>query len=674
MAVLQMQRLNLVALKRNRKEILERLQEMGALEVDVRLDSEAEVVRQDTSSARALFEKNASLADQAIEILDRYAPEKSSLLNSLAGMPLIEHSEYDEVARKQREYIQTANDIISLDKNNSELNAGIQKSESAIEALVPWENLDVPMSLQGTKTTSLIIGMMPQQMTAGEVLKLLELHEPSIQAADVQIFRSEKDGTWLSVLCMKEDASEAENVLREAGFSRPSSFVRRTPSEEKQYLENQISDYQSRIQENSQEIIRLAESRKDLKMVSDYYRLRAQKYEVLGTLPQTKNTFALSGYIPVTRAAKVAEELTTEYGAAVELEGIGEKEEAPVLLKNNKFADSVEGVLSSYGLPKKGEVDPTFIMSIFYVVLFGMMLSDAAYGAIVAIACGVVLLKFPRMDQGLRKSIKLFFFCGLSTLFWGIMFGSYFGDVVNVISRNYFGHEVTIPALWFVPLQDPMRLLIYSLLFGLIHMFIGMGLKGYMMLKQKDVVGFISDVVSWFMFLIGLILILLPTSIFESISNMHFAFPPFLNTLAKVLAVAGAVIILVMSGRRKKKNIGMRLAIGLYDLYGITSWLSDILSYSRLLALGLATGVIAQVINQMGSMFGTGVFGTIVFILVFIIGTVLNMAINLLGAYVHSNRLEFVEFFNKFYDGGGRPFEPFRTVTKYVEFKKSKAV
>ncbi len=674
MAVLQMQRLNLVALKRNRKEILERLQEMGALEVDVRLDSEAEVVRQDTSSARALFEKNASLADQAIEILDRYAPEKSSLLNSLAGMPLIEHSEYDEVARKQREYIQTANDIISLDKNNSELNAGIQKSESAIEALVPWENLDVPMSLQGTKTTSLIIGMMPQQMTAGEVLKLLELHEPSIQAADVQIFRSEKDGTWLSVLCMKEDASEAENVLREAGFSRPSSFVRRTPSEEKQYLENQISDYQSRIQENSQEIIRLAEFRKDLKMVSDYYRLRAQKYEVLGTLPQTKNTFALSGYIPVTRAAKVAEELTTEYGAAVELEGIGEKEEAPVLLKNNKFADSVEGVLSSYGLPKKGEVDPTFIMSIFYVVLFGMMLSDAAYGAIVAIACGVVLLKFPRMDQGLRKSIKLFFFCGLSTLFWGIMFGSYFGDVVNVISRNYFGHEVTIPALWFVPLQDPMRLLIYSLLFGLIHMFIGMGLKGYMMLKQKDVVGFISDVVSWFMFLIGLILILLPTSIFESISNMHFAFPPFLNTLAKVLAVAGAVIILVMSGRRKKKNIGMRLAIGLYDLYGITSWLSDILSYSRLLALGLATGVIAQVINQMGSMFGTGVFGTIVFILVFIIGTVLNMAINLLGAYVHSNRLEFVEFFNKFYDGGGRPFEPFRTVTKYVEFKKSKAV
>lgn len=673
MAVLQMQRLNLVALNRNRKAILERLQELGALEIDVNLDTEAEVVRQDTSSARALFEKNAALADQAIDILDKYAPEKSSLLDSLAGMPLIERSEYDQVVKNQGQYIQTANQIIALEKKISEATAGIQKNEAALESLVPWENLDVPMSTQGTKTTSLIVGMMPDQRSAGDILKVLELHEPSIQAADVQIFRSEKDGTYLSVLCMKEDAAEAESALREEGFARPSAFVRRTPSEEKQYLEDQNAELESQIQANTQTITELAASRKELKLVSDYYRMRAQKYEVLGTLPQTKNTFALSGYVPAHQADALAEELKNEYGAAVELEGIGEKEEAPVLLKNNKFADSVEGVLSSYGLPKKGEVDPTFIMAIFYVVLFGMMLSDAAYGAIVAIACGVVLLKFPRMEAGLRKSIKLFFFCGLSTLFWGVMFGSYFGDVVNVVSRNYFGHEVGIPALWFVPLDDPMRLLIYSLLFGLIHMFIGMGLKGYMMLKQKDVVGFISDVLSWYMFLIGLILILLPTSIFESISNMHFEFPAALNLLAKVLAIAGAVIILVMSGRRKKKNIGMRLAIGLYDLYGITSWLSDLLSYSRLLALGLATGVIAQVINQMGSMFGTGVFGTIVFIVVFIIGTVLNMAINLLGAYVHSNRLEFVEFFNKFYDGGGKPFEPFKTVTKYVEFKKSKA-
>ena len=148
-----------------------------------------------------------------------------------------------------------------------------------------------------------------------------------------------------------------------------------------------------------------------------------------------------------------------------------------------------------------------------------MMLSDAAYGAIIAIGCGVALLKFPRMEEGLRKTLKLFFWCGISTVFWGIMFGSYFGDLINVVSRNWMGHEVTVPAVWFAPLDDPMRLLIYSLLFGIIHMFIGLGLKGYMLLKDRDFVSFVSDVLSWFLLLVGLILILLPSSIFESISE-----------------------------------------------------------------------------------------------------------------------------------------------------------
>ncbi len=270
------------------------------------------------------------------------------------------------------------------------------------------------------------------------------------------------------------------------------------------------------------------------------------------------------------------------------------------------------------------------------------------------------------MEKGLRKSLKMFFFCGLSTVFWGVMFGSYFGDLVNVVSKNWFGHEVSIPAVWFDPISEPMRLLVFAMLFGVIHMFVGQAIKGYTMIKQGDVLGAIWDVLAWYMLLIGLILMLLPTSIFESISGMQFVFPNAVNTLAKVLTIAGALIIFVMSGRSKGRQIGLRLALGAYDLYGITSWLSDLLSYSRLLALGLATGVIAQVINQMGAMFGTGIFGTIGFILVFSVGTVLNLAINLLGAYVHSNRLEYVEFFGKFYEGGGRAFTPFQRITKYV--------
>ena len=297
------------------------------------------------------------------------------------------------------------------------------------------------------------------------------------------------------------------------------------------------------------------------------------------------------------------------------------------------------------------------------------MLSDAAYGAIVSIVCGTLILKFPRMGKGMKTSIQLFFWCGISTLFWGVMFGGYFGDVINVVSKTFFGHEVGIPALWFVPLDEPMRLLIYSMLFGVIHLFVGLGLKGYMCIRDKKYMDFFCDVVLWFMLLCGLLIMLIPSELFGSIAQMTIVFPPVVNTLGKVLAIAGAVGILLMSGR-DKKNVGLRLALGAYDLYNISGWLSDVLSYSRLLALGLATGVIASVVNQMGSMGGKSVLGVILFIFAFIVGHTFNIAINLLGAYVHTNRLQFVEFFGKFYEGGGRAFNPFKENTKYADIKE----
>ena len=300
------------------------------------------------------------------------------------------------------------------------------------------------------------------------------------------------------------------------------------------------------------------------------------------------------------------------------------------------------------------------------------MLSDAGYGIIMALGCAIVLLKFPRMASGTNKMLRLFFWCGLSTTFWGFMFGGFFGDAIDVIAHTFFGVPETtqvLKPLWFAPLENPMRLLIWCMLFGMIHLYAGLGMKGYEYLKNKDIVGFISDVLAWYMFVTGLVLMLLPTQIFASIAQMEFNFPDWLGILSKVITIAGMAIIILMSGRANK-NWGLRIALGAYDIYGVTGWLSDVLSYSRLLALGLATGVIASVINSMAIMQGKTVIGVIVFILVFIVGHTLNIAINLLGAYVHTNRLQYVEFFGKFYDAGGEPFRPFKTNNKYIEIKE----
>ena len=444
--------------------------------------------------------------------------------------------------------------------------------------------------------------------------------------------------------------------------------VRRSSMEIKKLREETEKEEQD-IERAAEEIAGLSEYREDLKRLGDYYRLRSEKYEVIGDIPETDRTFVVSGYIDERHVAAVEKAIGDKYDCEIDVEDIPEDEDVPTVLKNNRFSSSMEGVVQSYGLPGRHEFDPTTIMSFFYVFFFGLMLSDAAYGLVMTIACAVLLWKYKRMDEGMRKQLKLFMFCGMSTTFWGVMFGGYFGDVITVVAETFFHKTVTVPALWFVPLEDPMRLLIWCLAFGIVHLFVGLAIKGYEELRDGKTLDFFCDVVLWYVFLIGLLMMLIPSEIFKSISQIDISFPPAVNMVAKVLAAGGALGLVLMSGRDHKNPV-LRLALGLYDVYGVTSWLSDVLSYSRLLALGLATGVIASVVNQMGSMAGGGVVGAILFIIVFLIGHSMNMAINILGAYVHTNRLQFVEFFGKFYDGGGRPLEPFEQDTKYVEVKE----
>ena len=673
MAVLQMQKVSICALKRDRKEILEKLQSLGVMEIFQLPDEEEGFEKISTQQERSTFEKNAALADSALDILQEYVPEKTSMLASLEGKKLVEKEKYLAAADKKEDVMAAASEIVSLQKQIAEHRANIQKLENQAEALTPWLGLGIPMNFKGTKSCAVLIGAVSGVLTMDELYGLV-LGEEEISGVDISILSSDRDTTYIAVVCMKEEEEKVENALRQGGFAKPSLMMGKTPAEEKKELEKQIQVLFQEIRNCQDKIAEHEKDRMDLRLISDYFRTRAEKYEILGQIPQSRKTFLVTGYVPKKAVPALEKALNEKFLLSIEAEDIKEEEEAPVLLSNNSFSESVEGVLASYGLPKKGEIDPTTIMSFFYVFLFGLMLSDAAYGLIIFLGCFFAVKKFPRMESSLKKSIKMFMYCGISTLIWGILFGGYFGDAIDVIARTFFHVDVPeggmVKALWFVPLNDPMRMLIYSMLFGVIHLFTGLGIKGYMLLKESKYLDFLCDVVMWFVFLIGLILLLLPSEIFASIAQLEpGTFPAAVSQAGKILSIVGVVGLILMSGR-SSKNIGLRLALGAYDVYNVTGWLSDVLSYSRLLALGLATGVIASVVNQMGSMAGDSVFGVIVFIVVFVIGHIFNMSINVLGAYVHTNRLQFVEFFGKFYEGGGKPFSPFKSNTKYVDVKE----
>ena len=660
MAKLPMKRVEIYGLKTHRKSILEALQRYGVLEpISVDL-SEDGFEKMDTSSSAATFAKARSNLEQSLEVLKKYSPEDVPLLAMFSGKKMLSVEQYYEMV------------------DNSELEADIAKKENSILALNPWLNLDIPMNFMGTKKTSVLIGVFPEEYELKDILEQYNEilsdegnSQDEMYSVDVEIISSAPQQTCAVIICRKEKRAEIESYLRNIGFSRPQYVSTEIPANEIENLKNLIQLDKSMIEKNTKRIETQSKHRDLLKFMVDYYTMRIEKYHTLADTNQRKKFFVIYGYVPEKYTGRLEDELVRKYNAAVEISDVSEEDNPPVLLKNNSISEPVETVLETYSMPNKHEIDPTFIMSLFYYFLFGMMLSDAGYGLLMIIGCAFVILRYPDMNIGIKKTLKMFFYCGISTFIWGVLFGGFFGDAVKVISTTFFGTSVTIPPLWFEPIKDPMRMLVFSFAVGIVHLFVGLGIKFYQMAKDGDIKGAIYDVVFWYLLVGGGVVYLLTMDMFINMAELTFRLPPEVGTAAAVCAGVGALGIILFAGR-SSKNPAKRVAKGLYELYGVTGYLSDILSYSRLLALGLATGVIAQVFNQMGSMFGGGFLGAICFTLVFVIGHTLNMAINLLGAYVHTNRLQFVEFFGKFYEGGGEKFKPFSVHTNYFKFKEEK--
>lgn len=666
MAILPMQKLTVCALKKDRKAILETLQRLGTVEVTNISENNEDIKKIDTFNMCSIFEKSKILAQNALEILEKYVPENKAFFDSICGQNEISKENYYIFADETEEIMRVASEIVRLEKLIIDQKAEIVRLKTQAETLSEWKHLDVSMDFSGTRKTRVFIGTLPGNFSELDIKTALAKALPDEDRYTLEVLSQSTEQTCIFVLSHADASEVTLATLRENGFAWPSFSANEVPSLKIDGLLQQICELEKQILISEKEIKSYKGQRNAIKFMVDYHTMRAQKYNVISKLGYTEKTFVLSGFVPQKCEKKLERTLIEKFDVAMEFSTPDESDEVPVALQNNGFAEPVEGILESYSLPGKGEVDPTSVMAIFYYILFGMMLSDAAYGLIIVAACGLVLAKYKNMKSGLKKSLKMFLYCGISTTFWGILFGSYFGDVIDVVSSTFFNTPLTVPALWFVPLKEPMRMLAFSFGIGIIHLFAGLFMQLFELVQAGKIKDAIYDVVSWYLLVGGLVVYMLSVPMICNMLVLNFILPAVVGKVGAALAGVGTLLILLTAGR-ESKNPFKRFLKGLYGLYGVTGYLSDILSYSRLLALGLATGVIAQVFNKMGTMAGNGPVGIALFVVVFLVGHTMNLAINLLGAYVHTNRLQFVEFFGKFYVGGGRKFSPFFANTKYFK-------
>ncbi|MCR5484832.1 MAG: V-type ATP synthase subunit I [Clostridiales bacterium] len=664
MAKLKMKRVEIVSSIEDSQDLFDFLQRKGVLELHEFEDVEG-MSRLSVGATVSQLDKYLGITLATQKTLDKYAPEKKSLLRSLNGAEELSVENYEKRASDADGLLSECMKILSLSKKIDEYSAEIVRLTTLAEGLKPWLSLDVPMQYKGTEKTKAFIGSFQREMTLEQLLSEIAVADDSIETVSADIISSSSDLTCVFILCSNDEEKKTEAALRSIGFVRPPDPTRHVPSVRYGKYLDKIKEAEKNRDECKKKLGEYKDFHRKAEFAADYFTIRRDRYKGLSNIAIDDKLMAMSGYVPEVYCEKLKKQVEQKYTAAMEIYEPEEDEDVPVLLKNRRFGGAIESVTEMYSLPGKDDVDPNPVMAIFYYVFFGIMLSDAGYGLLMVIAMIIAKAKF-KLTAKMKKTTDMFLYCGISTVFWGAMFGSWFGDIVKVVAVNFFGvAEESFPslALWFEPVVDPMRMMLYSFLFGIIHLFAGLGVRFYMLWKSGKKLDAFCDVLPVY---------LLVTGVAPIGANVIDAtiMPPIALTVGKYLALAGAVLVVLTSGR-SSKNIFGKLFGGLYGLYNTgAGYLGDILSYSRLLALGLSTGVIATVINMLATMPSNKAVKLIMLIVVFPLGHGVNIAVNLIGTYVHTNRLQYVEFFSKFYEGGGRSFTPLKINTKYYSIKE----
>ena len=656
MAKVKLSEFELAATVSDAKKLVDFLQRFGCTHIENA--DEEHLQKYDNTLLILNFRQQIEKTAKALSILEKAGNVKKGIISSLKDYSEIDYDEYRQFVSFADEAAEACDSVLRFSEEIEEQKADIIRLNKKIEYYTPWDNLDLPMSSTRTMRTRLFIGYVKSMMSAEDLrLRIAEL-EPEIEGVSIDEVSTSELQSCFVVICHEKDEKLLQKVLSEIGFCAPDDPAKTLPALAiKQYSE-EISRKKEAIEKLNSELEQYSDWIERFKYLIDYYTIQIEKYKAIELSGTTDRIIYFTGYIPENKSEEFKFEVERQFTASVKLsEPDYENKNVPVMVKNGAFASGVESITDMYSVPSNNDVDPNPIMAVFYYGLFGLMLSDAGYGLLMVIFGLLMRFKF-KVTGSKLKTANFALFCGISTMIWGALFGSWFGDLIPTICTNFL-HMENPPNLtiWFDPKDDSMKLLLYSFLFGIIHLFVGLGIRFYNLCRHKDYIGAFCDTIPVYIFVTGFAIF--AKDFLEPVSDEA-------KSLAVKLLIIGAVLIILTAGHSAKNILG-KLGGGVYGLYNTTTgYMSDILSYSRLLALNLVTGVIAMVVNLLAAMPGN----IFIFIIIFLVGHGVNLAINLIGTYVHTNRLQYVEYFSKFYEGGGRSFTPFKLNTQYLRIKE----
>lgn len=636
MAIVKMKKVSLIALQSEKESIVKRLQKFGGLHIvnleerisedqfnDLLLDGETDKVNQ--------LEAELTQVKYSFDFITKYDKTKKKMFDQ--KLLVSEKEYYENLNEKQK-----LNDIYlqcrAIDTKLAEQKNSETKINILIKQLIPWKSMDSKLEdLKNTRNTNIVLGFL--------LTKYAEEFKDAMYNSDAKVhieeISSDKENTYILLIYHNSGEDKVSIVQKQSGWTKATfNDLVGTPAENINRLSDAISSINKEREDLAKQAEKLVQHKDFLKVSYDIIASERDKSAVVKNFAKTEKSFVIHGWVPekqTTALTTALEEITDKFW--IQYENPNKDEEFPVLLDNPVIVRPLEMITEQYSLPNSRAIDPNLIMAPFFVMFFGMMVSDAGYGIVLALITAIALIVL-KPEGGMKKMMGLLCLGGISTFIWGAVFGGWFG--------------VNLKPLWFNPLDNPLQMLIFCLILGVFQLYVGMGLQAFKNIRAGNYLDALFDQGLWYLLLTGLIMLALP----------QFA------VAGKFMSIGGAVGLVATQGRTKQ-GILNKLISGVLSLYNVTGFLGDVLSYSRLFALGLATGVIGTVVNSMSSMLGGSFIGNIFMVFFLILGHSFNIAINVLGAYVHSSRLQYVEFFGKFFEGDGKPFVPFRTFSKYTK-------